>query len=103
MNRRDLLKVIGISGVGAVANAVTGKEAEAAPVATDNVIRDGAGNVIYNLPDSYVGPGSVTLIHADGTREHPGVFIGSGNPWAMRQPVDYTFSFDDFGDCDGDE
>lgn len=33
MNRRDLLKLIGIGGVGAVATVVGGKEAEAAPVA----------------------------------------------------------------------
>lgn len=32
MNRRDLLKLIGIGGVGAVATVVGGKEAEAAPV-----------------------------------------------------------------------
>lgn len=52
MNRRDLLKMIGIGGVGAVANVVSGKEVEAVPEIADNVIRDSAGNAIYNLPTS---------------------------------------------------
>lgn len=79
MNRRDLLKMLGIGGVGAVANVVSGKEAEAAEIpipkpvmmqgtpqlpgweyigsskaaasgtASVYVITDNDGRVIYNL------------------------------------------------------
>jgi hypothetical protein len=38
MNRRDLLKMIGIGGVGAVANVASGKEVEAAPAAEAKVV-----------------------------------------------------------------
>lgn len=38
MNRRDLLKLIGIGGVGAVATAVGGKGAEAAPVESSKMV-----------------------------------------------------------------
>jgi hypothetical protein len=94
VNRRDLLKAIGISGVGAVANAVTGREVEAAPVVTDNVIRDSAGNVVYNLPNYYAESGSVTITHADGTREYPVAISGTGPIWCFYPRVDGACSYD---------
>lgn len=44
MNRRDLLKMLGIGGVGAVANVVSGKEVEAAeiPVAKPVIAEPGS-------------------------------------------------------------
>lgn len=65
MNRRDLLKLIGIGAVGAVATVVGGTEAEAAPVAevpkhVEPSLQDTLGylNALYGGDTVYIGSAS---------------------------------------------